>query len=484
MTDIFNILWSGWKVLLVILVIVTILFIIFQKGDPSKTIAWISIIIMVPFIGILLFIIFGRVYKRKRKFWNKEVKDAVKLQQYYKELYLKPASKYTSEISSLAEHKSIINLLKNNSKSLLGIYNDIKIFHSGKDKFEYLLVDLGNAKHHIHLDYYIIEEGEIFNKIIDVLIKKVKEGVKVRIIYDDVGSWGLSNALIKKLIKNNIEIYPFLPVRFPRFAQRLLFRNHRKIVVIDGKIGYTGGMNIADRYIYGRKDSGIWRDTHIRIEGESVNSLQVIFLTDWFFVSKKNLNNEEYFNNIQDGKICPIQIVASGPDNDWNSIMQTYFYLISNAKEYIYITSPYFIPNESILTAIKTAALSGVDVKIILPGISDSWIMFYGSYSYFPELLEAGVKIFLYKKGFIHSKVLLVDDKISSVGTANMDLRSFDQNFEVNALIYDKETTLKLKDIFNEDIQDCKSVSIEEYWGKPFTHHFAQGIARLLSPIL
>ncbi len=484
MNDTWNIVVSGWRIILLLLIIISIVILIFQRKDPIKTIAWISIILLIPVVGILLFYFFGRSYRRKRVFYRKELSD---FRQVEKHLLWQNKHLIHSLLQNdpdLISKVGVVKLLFNNSKALITMHNKIEILQNGDETFPALFKAIQEAKHHIHIQSYIIEEGKIVNQLKDLLIKKASEGVEVRILYDDVGSWGLSKEFIGELQKTGIEMKVFLPVRFPRFAQRINYRNHRKIVVIDGKVGFIGGLNIADRYMYGSPEIGIWRDTHLMISGTAVQSLQLIFLTDWHFATDKLLSSDVYFPDYKEKNRAIVQIIASGPDSDWNSIMQAYFYLISTAKRYVYMSTPYFIPNESILTAIKTISLSGVDVRIILPHKSDSKLTYYGSLSYLPELLEANVSVYSYKKGFTHSKVLIVDDIVSSVGTANMDLRSFDQNFEVNALIYDKATTLKLKESYLEDLNHCEKIVMEEYLAKPFYNHLAQGIARIFSPLL
>lgn len=484
MTDFWQILWSGWRILLIVLIVITILVLVIQRRDPVKTIAWIAVIILIPIVGLLFFFFFGRSYRRKKIFFRKELTDFRQIEKYISWQNKHLIHNLFQNDLALVDKAGVVKLLFNNSKAQLTMHNQIEILLNGDETFPAIFKAINEANHHIHLEYYIFEEGKVGNQIKDLLIQKANEGIKVRIIYDDVGSWGLKKEFIHELEKAGVEICAFLPVRFPRLAQRLNYRNHRKIIVIDGKIGFIGGLNIADRYWYGKPEIGIWRDTHLKIVGDAVNSLQLVFLTDWHFATDKLISDKIYFPELKIKKRCMVQIVTSGPDSDWNSIMQAYFYLISTAKKYIYISSPYFIPNESILTAIKTVSLSGVDVRIILPSKSDSILTYYGSLSYLPELMEANVSVYSYKKGFTHSKILIVDDIVSSVGTANMDLRSFDQNFEVNALIYNKEVTFKLKKIFLEDLMQCDKIILEEHLAKPFVNHLAQGIARIFSPLL
>ncbi|MCX7861651.1 MAG: cardiolipin synthase [Bacteroidales bacterium] len=484
MNEFWNILVSGWRILLVVLIFISIVIIIVQRRDPIKTIAWISVILLIPLAGLILFFFFGRSYRKKKVFFRKELSDFRQVEKHLLWQNKHLIHNLLQNDPELISKIGAVKLLFNNSKAILTMHNKIDILQNGDETFPAIFDAITQAKHHIHIESYIIEEGKVFQQLKELLVKKANEGIEVRVLYDDVGSWGLSKKVIHELTKAGIEVYAFLPVRFPRLAQRINYRNHRKIIVVDGKIGFIGGLNIADRYWYGSPDIGIWRDTHLKIIGTAVHSLQLIFLTDWHFATDRLLSQDIYFPENKPRNRNIVQIIASGPDSDWNSIMQAYFYLISTARKYVYMSTPYFIPNESILTAIKTIALSGVDVRIILPHRSDSKLTYYGSLSYLPELLEANVSVYTYKKGFTHSKVLIVDDIISSVGTANMDLRSFDQNFEVNALIYDKEITLKLKQTYLDDLKHCDKVILEEYYNKPFTHHFAQGIARIFSPIL
>ena len=308
--------------------------------------------------------------------------------------------------------------------------------------------------------------------------------MEVRFIFDDVGSWSLPKRFIKDLVTAGVKIFPFMEVKFPIFTSKVNYRNHRKIVVIDGKVGFLGGMNIADRYIEGNKELGPWVDTQLRIEGESVQWLQVVFLMDWYFVSGELINDKlKYFPEHKVEETHAIQITASGPDSDWSSIMQAYFVAITKAKHHIYISTPYFVPNESILTALKTAALSGIDVRIILPGKSDSTVVYWSSLSYVLELLEAGIKVYLYQKGFNHSKIMMIDSSFASVGSANMDIRSFEDNFEVAAIVYDSEITTELERSFIKDIRRSHRITIEDWENRPLKQSFKESFARLFSPL-
>jgi cardiolipin synthase len=473
--------WFG--VFYLITVIFIVILIIQQNGDPLKTITWSLVLLLIPIIGIIFYFYFGQNYRRQKIFNQKGLKDMIHMQEFSRYQMGELVQKSFFDNPKINSKKRIITLLINNSKSLISEHNKLQFFSTGREAFNYLLDDIANARDHIHMEYYIIEDDKIGRKIRDLLIQKAREGVEVRLIYDDVGSWKLSKKYINPLIEAGAEVYPFLPVRFPFLTNKINYRNHRKIVVIDGTIAHVGGMNIADRYIEGNKEVGQWKDMQLRIIGEAVHSLQIIFLTDWYFVSNQAITNNKYFPEVYVDEVRLVQITASGPDSDWASIMQAYFAAISTATDHIYIITPYFIPNESILTALKTAALGGVDVKIMLPYKSDSRLVYWSTLSFVSEMLEAGVKIYFYRNGFNHAKLMLVDGIFASIGTANMDIRSFDQNFEVNAIIYDEETTTSLESSFLTDLDDCIHYSLEEWNNRKWWFNFRESLARLMSPL-
>ena len=381
--------------------------------------------------------------------------------------------------------KPLMTLLLNNSKALLSRNNTIEILNNGEATFGSIFKAIAKAKKYIHLEYYIIDKGELGEKLKELLIAKAKEGVEVRVIYDDVGSWKLPKRYIKEMQAAGIQIYPFLPVRFPLFTNKVNYRNHRKIVVVDGDTGFIGGLNFADRYLHGLPGIGIWRDTHLKVKGEAVTSLQVVFLFDWYFVRQELLlNKTEYLPNKKvDGNVV-VQTVASGPDSDWTSIQQAYFTLINMAKKYVFISTPYFMPGETTINSLKTAAMSGVDVRIMIPYKSDSLLTHWCTRSYVEELLEAGVRVFQYRKGFNHSKVIVMDGLVSSVGTANMDIRSFEQNFEVNLIIYDRNVSRQLGSDFLDDLKGSSEISIHRWKFRPKRDKIRESLARLFAPLL
>ncbi len=467
-------------------IIITIFLIILDNRHPGKTFSWILVIILIPVIGLLFYIFFGRnLRKHKLLDQKKQIGFHSINPDYYDRLF---DNKYLDAITeeTILEKHNVIKYLINHSRAALTRHNHIRILQNGEVAFFDILKALRKAKHHIHLEYYIIEEDKIGNQIKKILIQKARQGIEVRLIYDDVGSWKLSRSFKKELADAGIEIYPFMPVRFPLPTSNINYRNHRKIIVIDGKIGFAGGLNIADRYVNEkkRKDKMYWRDTHIRIEGEAVKSLQLVFLNDWIYASGKPIHLESsYFPDYLPHKKTWMQIISSGPDSESEFIMEAFFIAISRAKKKISICTPYFIPNESLLTALKTASLGGTEVNLLLPYRSDNRLVQYSSMSYFEELLKAGIKVFLYKKGFIHSKILLVDGVIASVGSANFDFRSFEQNLEVTAIIYDEEICRELEDSFNEDVQNSEAVRLEEWQNRKFINKIRESVLRMFAPL-
>lgn len=480
--------WSTVFLILNIIYITTAVIIaisvILDNRNPTKTIAWVVVLFVLPILGLIFYFLVGKNHRKEKIFSRKGLKDFERIRNLSDNQIIEIMEDGFIANEKIRTKLPIINLLVRNSKALLTTKNRVSILNNGKQTFNSIFSELRKAKNHIHLEFYIIEDDKIGNEIREILIVKAKEGLKIRLIFDDVGSWKLGHNYLRSLEEAGIEFYPFMPVRFPFLANRINYRNHRKIIVIDGRVGFVGGINIADRYIVGNEDIPFWRDTHIKIEGEAVNSLQVVFLIDWYFVSEKIINDRLYFpkSKIQNRQL--VQITASGPDSDWSSIMQAYFSAISTAKEYIYISVPYFIPNESILTALKTVALSGIDARIIIPGNADSFLAYNGTMSYVEELLEAGIRVFGYKKGFAHSKLLMVDDVFASVGTANMDIRSFDDNFEVNALIYDEKLCNELKKFFLEDLSDCVEFDLDTHRRRSLIKKTIESFARVFSPLL
>ena len=465
-----------------LLVIATVFTVLHERRDPVRALSWIAVIVLLPFAGMVLFVFFGQDYRKQKIFNRKEIKDLIQFEQLsYKQL----REIDTFSNPEVAANREIITLLLNNNKSLLTTNNRLEVLNDGSETFASLIDALRKAESFIHLEYYIFENDELGGKIADILKEKARSGVEVRFIYDDVGSWNLKRSFIRSLRDAGVQVHCFMPVVFPWLTRKINYRNHRKIVVIDGKVGYTGGLNIADRYLRGTKH-GPWRDTHLKIEGTAVNMLQLTFLADWYFATGIQLKDKDKYLMVSDDSVgdTAVQIATSGPDSDWATIMQAYFAAITKATDHIYISTPYFMPGESLLTALKVAALSGIDVRIMLPSRSDSKIVYWASRSYIAELLEAKIKVYLYNKGFNHSKIITIDNRFSSIGTANMDNRSFEDNFEVTAMIYDRNMTDRLESRFLADLDGCTRLTYRRWATRSRTDMFKESVARLFSPLL
>ena len=467
-----------------VMVVATVVLIIHDLRDPVKALSWIMVITLVPVAGLVFYAVFGRNYRKGKIFDRKDIDNLKVLEKVCHDQLKNLEDPETELMEPVETNKNIIKLLLNNNNALLTTRNKVKIFNDGKAKFDEMFEAITAAKSSIHIEYYIFENDGIGNRMLDLLEEKVSEGVEVRLIYDDVGSWGFKRRHARRLRKRGIQVGCFLPVAFPWLTSKINNRNHRKIVVVDGKTGFTGGINVADRYINGT-DYGPWRDTHLKIEGDAVNMLQSVFVTDWYFVSGHELlADEKYFPKSRIKTCSPMQIASSGPDSDWASIMQAFFAAINKASKSIYISTPYFLPNQSILTALKVAALSGIDVRIVLPNRSDSKIVAWASRSYIGEMLEAGIKVYFFCGGFNHSKVLIIDDDFCSVGSANMDIRSFEDNFEVSAIIYDPAVARKLTESFMHDIDNSVQITPESWSNRSNFLAACESLARLLSPLL
>lgn len=459
----------------------TVILVVWENGKPSRTLAWILVLIFLPVLGMIAYIMVGGNLRKEKLFSLKEAEDLRRIEKWL-DLFVEEWNQNPPDFPD--EKARLISLLTNNSKAILTGENEARVLQNGKATFDGIFRAVRQAKHHIHLQFYIVEDGILFEELLDILEEKVKEGVDVRFLYDSVGSWKLTRKMIRRIRRRGIDMVSFFPARFPRFGNRVNYRNHRKIVVVDGVIGYVGGLNLSDRYVEGVRSLGPWRDTHLELKGESVMGLQLVFLLDWFFATGQDISAQGMFPPSEIEEQTPVQIVASGPDSAHPGILQAYFLSITSAREYIYITNAYLIPDGSILMALKTAALSGVDVRIIVPGKSDSWIAYFSTQSYLAELMEAGVKIYLYQEGFVHSKVFVSDGYLSSIGTANWDQRSFDQNFEVNAFLYSAEIADQLTADFHKDLEHSMELDLERFRKRPSWQRLLAAISRLLSPLL
>lgn len=463
---------------------ITVIFL--ERKDPSSTWAWILVLFFLPVVGFCMYLLLGRKLRKKHLFrWEGSKKIGIdKLIDYQIEAVKDNTFDYKT--NHVKDYNHLIYMNLKTSNAVLTQDNAVTIYSDGTKKFEALLADILAAKHHIHIQYYIFKIDNLGQRILNAVIKKAKQGVQVRILYDEMGSRNVRKRHFKELTDVGGEVEVFFPSIFPLINPRLNFRNHRKIVVIDGRIGYIGGFNVGDEYLGLSKKFGYWRDTHLRIEGSSIHPLQTRFILDWNQASSKQriTYSEQYFPAIPQKGNAAIQIISSGPDTEFEVIKNSYLKLVSNAKRYVYIQSPYFIPDDSFLEAVKVAALSGIDVRIMIPNKPDHLFVYWATYSYVGQLVKAGAKVYHYENGFIHAKMIVVDDLAASVGTANIDVRSFSLNFEVNAMIYDHAIAHQLAEIFEQDIFDCSELTNEIYDNRSNSIKFKESISRLLSPIL
>lgn len=468
-----------WLFLVVysIIIIITMVRVLMDNRQPAKTMAWMLVLMFIPFLGIILYIFFGQNTRKERKIWQQS------LDQLTKRSMLEFVEQKDFNIPE--EYRTISNLFMNQNLALPFKNNEVEIYTSGYDFFPSLLMEIGKAEHHIHIDTFIISDDPLGRIIADALIDKARQGIEVRLIYDDVGSWRTPNSFFMRMRNEGIEVYAFMPVRFPAFTSRVNYRNHRKICVIDGEVGFIGGMNIARRYVQGTPKQS-WRDTHVKLTGAAVYGLQRAFLVDWYFVSKVLITERSYYPEIIIGQNNSlVQVVTSSPTSLWPEIEQGYVRILTNAKHYVYMETPYFLPTDPILFAMRVAALSGVDVRLMIPYETDTKVVEWASRSYVIEASRAGVKILLYRKGFNHSKLLVSDDAMATIGSTNVDFRSFENDFEANAFFYDKKIALQVKEVFLADQKDSIDLDdVRRFIKKPFLQRLWESFVRLLSPLL
>jgi cardiolipin synthase A/B len=469
----------------VIIVIIVCLRIIYDTPSTSKALAYVLVAIFVPVIGIAIYFGFGINYRKEKLYSKKIIRDKNALEDLRNRITVESEKAWDTQEPAIKKHKKLALYLLNDGMSPLSGGNEVKLLINGEKKFPEVLEVLKNAKHHIHIEYYIFEDGEIAEQIKDVLIQKAREGVAVRFIYDDFGSRSIRKEFVDELIEVGVQAFPFYKIHFILLANRVNYRNHRKIIVVDGCVGFVGGINVSDRYI-NKPGQLFWRDTHVKITGPGVYYLQYLFISDWNFCSGKHLKLERDFfctKPVTGGK-ATVQIAASGPDSDVPTLMFSMVQTIGLAEEELLITTPYFIPGESIMNALHVAALSGVKIKILVPDKSDSSLVNGAARSYYGDLLEAGVEIYLYQKGFVHAKTLVSDGQLAIIGTANMDHRSYELNFEVNSMIYDTAFAEQLKGVFYDDIRNAKKINPNTWKKRPFYKQLPERVARLLSPLL
>lgn len=471
---------------LIINIFLAIALIFLERRDPAATWAWLLVLFFIPILGFIIYLLLGRRLRKKHLFrWEGQSKIGIeKLIDYQMAAIEKGSFEFRNPETKYYDDMIFMHL--RNNHAVLTQDNAIEIFDDGKEKFEKLLKDMEQAKDHIHVQYYIFRLDDLGQRIVDVLIRKAKQGVKVRVLYDDIGSRGVRKKDFNELLAHGGEVGVFFPSILPLINPRLNYRNHRKIVIVDGRIGYIGGFNVGDEYLGLSQKFGYWRDTHLRIEGSAVHPLQTRFILDWTQASEAHEIQyaDRYFPVIPQKGNVAVQIVSSGPDSEWEQIKDGYLKMIYQARDYIYIQTPYFIPDASFIDAVRIACLSGVDVRIMIPNKPDHMFVYWATYSNVGKLLKAGARVYIYEKGFLHTKQIVVDDRVSTVGTANIDMRSFKLNFEVNAFIYDKSDSHRLAELFEKDMLDSSELTYEMYLQRTNMIKIKESISRLISPIL
>lgn len=473
-------------VIFILNIFLAMLVVFLERKDAGATWAWILVLFFIPGLGFFMYLLFGRSLSSSKMFqWEDQKKIGI-AQLISNQLLELCTGNFPYQNQIEKDYHDLIFMHLSNNDAVLTQDNNLDIYTDGKEKFHALFNDIENATDHIHLQYYILKRDKIGKKLLAALIKKAKEGVKVRVLYDDLGSRGITRNFFKELRHAGGEVEAFFPSKFHIINFRMNYRNHRKLAIIDGKVGYVGGFNVGDEYLGENPKFGYWRDTHLRIKGSAVYAIQTRFILDWNQASHRH--DIHYSPNLFPKKISSgdvgIQVVTSGPDSEWEQIKNGYIKMINSAKRSIWIQTPYFIPDASLLDALRIASLSGIDVRIMIPNKPDHMFVYWATYSYIGEMLKTSAKVYIYDNGFIHAKTIVVDDEISSVGTANIDVRSFRLNFEVNAFIYNESIAHQLTKSFLEDMELSWELTAEKYQNRSLVIRFKESISRLLTPIL
>nr|WP_188389502.1 cardiolipin synthase [Priestia taiwanensis] len=473
------------------LIIAGICFVIFMENrSPQSTLAWLLVLVFIPGIGVMIYALFGRDVRRKKKISTFSEQEKL--------LHIKDllAERYKQNIIANPNLQDLSLSIEKVGGGTLFFQTNTSLLTNGEETFSSILDAIKEAKHHIHIQYYIYRSDEIGKQLQEALMEKAREGVTVRFLYDGFGSNGLKNRFIEEMEQEGIEVCAFDPIISPWLIRTVNYRNHRKIVIIDGKVGFTGGLNVGDEYLGRSKEFGFWRDSHLRLEGEAVYKLQYIFLKDWLYAANKVAphlkgeilevdNRHIFFPLMKDAQTEEaVQIVSSGPYDEDQHIRNTLLVAIANAKKSIWIATPYFIPDQEIFTTLRLAAKAGVDVRLLYPGRGDSKVSDYASQSYFMPLLEAGVEIYTYRENFMHAKMVLIDDEIAVIGTANMDIRSFALNHEVMVFLYESATVQHMKEQFEEDFHVSTKLEEETFGERALYKRLFESVCRLISPIL
>ncbi len=481
--------------LLLVDCIFAIIIVFFERKDPRAVWGWLLLLYFIPVIGFVFYLLIGMNMRKLKMFKTKEIEDALNshIQKQEENIF---RNQFHISDEKLKDYQDLVLYNLEASQAVYTEENEVEIYTDGNAKFDALIQAIDQAKNYILIQYYIIKNDILFERLVKHLKQKVKEGVSVRILVDGMGGRFVRKSYWKRLRAAGIEVVEFFPALFGRLQLRMNYRNHRKIVVVDGKVGFVGGFNVGKEYIGLDPKFGYWRDTHLRIIGEAVIGLKLRFVMDWDYAARQNLfsdeklwreekeKEEEKGDGDKDKKKIGIQIISSGPDSHYPQIHNTYVRMIAKAKKSVYIQTPYFIPDESMVDALVIAAMSGIDVRIMIPCKPDHPFVYWATYSYIGDMLAAGVKCYTYENGFLHAKGMIVDGMMSCYGTANMDSRSFFLNFEVNAVIYSSRIGQKLTDIFLNDLHKSTEITKYDYSRRGVVVRFKEQVSRLLGPVL
>lgn len=448
--------------------------VVLDNRNPVATFAWIFVLLFIPYLGLLLYFFFGRD-TRRRRYIRRRLRERIGQKKIF--------SPVSSRQSLRPEYANIIAYLEKSTNAYLATGCSVEPIFDCEQFAQELLQAIAAAKNHVHIQFYIFEDDGFGNAVMEALVAKAAEGVEVRLIYDGVGCFSVKSSFFNRLRVAGGCVAPFLKVHFPLLTNKVNYRNHRKLVVVDGSLAFIGGCNIADRYLHGI-NGGEWRDTMLAVRGRGVYGIQSSFLLDWYFASGTVVNAPCYFPEMQSEGDVSMQVMTSNPVGEWRSIPGALVTALMNAKEYVYLQTPYLMPSESVLTAMQNAALAGVDVRLMIPAKSDSALADYASYSYLGALMRAGVKVYLYEKGFLHAKTLVSDGALSVIGSANLDFRSFSYNFEICAYVYDGQLAGSMHRQFMHDISCSRLLTLREYESRGLYRRLLESGARLFSPIL
>ncbi len=468
---------AGWLLLAeVVITAGTLLAVMHIKREPMSAIAWSLTVLLLPFVGALLFLIFGyqtvhrQLLRRKRR----------------SKAYKKLTSREDGTSAGVPRRWGVLARLGHHSGGFpVTGGNAVTLYHEGAPAFDAMLAAIERAEHHVHVQFFIYRGDDLGRRFINALCGCAQRKVEVRFLVDSLGSYNLSSRLLRELKRAGGEVGAFLPLLNPLIRFRLNLRNHRKILLVDGRIGFAGGLNIGDEYLGKHSQFGYWRDTHFRIEGPAVEGLQHTFLEDWHFTTGAAVKGSAYYPTpASDTGTTLAQVVASGPDRDYKAIRETYVAAILRARERVWIASPYFVPDAGLRDALLLAARSGVDVRILGLFRPDKWLPFLAARYYWTDMLAAGVKVYQYSRGMMHSKFVLVDDVWASVGSANTDNRSLLLNFECNCQFFDAAVVKELEGAYLTDLEGSVRLDPEVYAYRPLFGRLAENAARLLSPVL